>query len=517
MESKYRNYYFNDRLKVGAVLYGDMDLSVGGGDKTKVIGISGAGRKVLARFGVRRSDSLLFASISSKYSVVGLIRNAATIKVNDFQQVIDRKDSYLMKTLNYKNREAYEGLIPLDSSRFLSIIDYADADRENAKEGFHTIMFNSFRRIKSGEALLAVLDPFEDADELFDEHGYLAPYKLALNKAMYKEQPLLNQALATYYSFSGDQESARKLEESFIGFKKETIKAKDLAPAAAAILRRTLNQKAVMFNTAHHRPEHAYFLGQLLDSLRHQGFTHLGLEGLADSSSAITYGFITQSDGFYTRDPELSNLISKAIALGFQLVSYDDDSENREHKQAENLVSKTFKKDKNARVVVLAGYAHIDEIASPKKMAAYFKDFTGIDPLTIDQTRLMTSECDELDSNYKDNAYVYLAGNLGSGMNILLWNNISLNNKPIGTNTGMPPVNVKVEFPVSLQLKAFQGVEMLYRKADFLTDSTAVPLHVKLVPADARNVTLNLYPGKYVLQILGDGKEVLYQQELVVK
>jgi len=516
VESKYRNYYFNDSLKLGAVLYGDMDLSIGDDHQQKLIKVTPLCRYVLRRFGINKSDRLLFTSISSKYSILGRVRNSSMIRYNEYQQVLDRKDSYMMKTLIYKNREAYEGLIRIDSNRFLSIVDYGESDRENAKEGFHTIMINSARRIKSREAMLSVLDPFEDAEELFEEHGYLAAYKLSENRPKYKDQNLFDQALATYYSFSGDQELARQHEASFIGFFKETIKDRDLEPAASAILHKTHDHNIVMFNTAHHRPEHAYFLGQLLERLRQQGFTHLALEALADSSPVMKNGFAVQSDGFYTRDPEISNLISKAIALGYQLVSYDDDSENREQGQARNIFNKTFKKNKNCKVVVLAGYAHIDERATPKKMAVYFKELTGIDPFTIDQTRLMTSKCIDLDPNKKEEVFTYLPKTFGSGMDMQIWNNIQLKEKPIGIELGMAPISIKVELPDSVKLTDHSAIQAVYNQANFIIDSIAVPLHIKMIPAKTESLTLLLYPGKYILQLLGEGKQLLYSRELFV-
>ncbi|RZK75537.1 MAG: hypothetical protein EOO85_13620 [Pedobacter sp.] len=516
VESKYRNYYFNDSLRVGAVLYGDMDLTIGNNQKQSAK-ISSFGKVLLKRFGLSKSDRFLFTSISKKYSLIGLVRKSANLSIGKFEVVTDRKDRYLFRSHHYKGMEAYEGLISLDSNRFLSLIDFGESDRENAKEGFHTIMINSARRIKAGEALSTVLDPFEDAEELFEEHGYLAPYKLAKNGSSYKEQKLYNQALATYYSFSGDQKLATEQEKEFIGFPKKTLQAKDLEPATSAILRRTINQKVVMFNTAHHRPEHAYFVAQFLDQLRKQGFTHLALEALSDSSLVMKNGFAIQSDGFYIRDPEMSNLMSKAVAIGFQIISYEDDSENRELGQARNLIDKTFKKDKHSRILILAGYAHINESSKPRKMASYFKELSGIDPLTIDQTQLMTSECNDLDKSNKEECFNYLAKDSESGVDMQIWNTISLENKPIGLDKGMPSMNVWIKLPDSLKQKDLLAIATVFDQPSFLKDANAIPLHVSLLPINTDSIKFNLYPGTYILRIQGEYKEVLYTKELQVK
>ncbi len=64
----------------------------------------------------------------------------------------------------------------------------------------------------------------------------------------------------------------------------------------------------------------------------------------------------------------------------------------REYDQAKNLYERMFKNDPNARVVVNAGYAHIQEngkYLGGQSMAQHFRKLSGIDPLTIEQTMLI--------------------------------------------------------------------------------------------------------------------------------
>src|SRR6185295_2549384 len=62
----------------------------------------------------------------------------------------------------------------------------------------------------------------------------------------------------------------------------------------------------------------------------------------------------------------------------------------RDSVQAINLYDRVFRTDPQARVLVHAGYGHIDESSDPRRatMAVYFKRLTGIDPFTVDQTVL---------------------------------------------------------------------------------------------------------------------------------
>lgn len=83
----------------------------------------------------------------------------------------------------------------------------------------------------------------------------------------------------------------------------------------------------------------------------------------------------------------------KARQLGYKLISYEDTlasdhtNSQRDSVQAQNIYN-VIKKDRSAKILVHAGYAHISEkkIGDYSPMAFWFKKFSGIDPFTIDQT-----------------------------------------------------------------------------------------------------------------------------------
>ncbi|TCD00311.1 hypothetical protein [Pedobacter psychroterrae] len=493
-----------------------MNLDIGDQKRSLAIKMTPFCKKVLRRFGLMKSQPLLFTSMSKKYNIVGSIRNADDIKLNEYKNVLDRKVYYLMKSIVYRGVEATEGLIRLDTNRFLSIIDYGESERENAKEGFHTIMINSVRRIRSGESMVPVLNPFEDAEELFENHGYLAPYILPIGGNKYKEQSLLTQALATYYSFSGTQDSVSKAEKSFIGFNNETIAVKNLLPATAEILNQTHDKEVVMFNTAHHRPEHAYFVGQLLHRLRDQGFTHLALEALGDSSNVMKRGFATLDDGFYVRDPVMANLINHAIALGFQVIGYESSSVDREQGQAKNLADQTLKLKKGHRLIVLAGYAHIDETMRPKRMAAFFHEITGINPFTIDQTKLMTSVCNDLEVDNRQDVYIYTNKDSTTGTDLQLWNNINMPDKPVGFKRNQIPIETNIGLPDSLRVTDSLIAISVFNQVDYLKNQNAIPIYVTVLRSKGKDHKICLYPGKYLIQYSGKNKELTYSKELII-
>ncbi len=160
----------------------------------------------------------------------------------------------------------------------------------------------------------------------------------------------------------------------------------------ARLLKLTAGEQLVMFSENHFYPWHRILVRELLPSLKEQGFGYLALEALATDSVLNAGGAPELSIGFYTREQQYYRLLRTAQKLGFEFVSYDqmEGVADRESAQAENLYRKTFAKDPDARVVVLAGIDHIAERphGDRVRMAQLFREQYGVDPLTVSQTDL---------------------------------------------------------------------------------------------------------------------------------
>jgi hypothetical protein len=158
----------------------------------------------------------------------------------------------------------------------------------------------------------------------------------------------------------------------------------------AELLARTETEQVVMLNENHFMPWHRILLMDLLPDLRKQGFSFLALESLSRDSLLNAGKTPDMETGFYTREQHFYRLLRTAHALGFKFVSYEAERGDRELRQAQNLYGKTIGKDPDARVVVLAGLAHIYESEGDSRirMAQHFKTLYDIDPLTISQTDL---------------------------------------------------------------------------------------------------------------------------------
>ena len=250
--------------------------------------------------------------------------------------------------------------------------------------------------------------------ENFYQNGF--HYLYPLYKAFFQEQRLLKADTALYYdmltqsvSFTGDYASTLELEKTAHeklsdSTKLEINQLTDLAKevtytdARKYILTQTKKKRVVMINEAHDKPLHRAFTASLLEELYSQGFHYLAMEMLdAHIKKSITKP--TVFTGYYTAEPVASELIRKALEIGYTLISYEDTvsahttTKQREYAQAENLFNAIRKLDTSAKILVHAGYEHIQEAAKPDTripipMAAYFKVISGIDPLTIDQTEM---------------------------------------------------------------------------------------------------------------------------------
>ena len=167
-------------------------------------------------------------------------------------------------------------------------------------------------------------------------------------------------------------------------------------PALEAIPELARNYRAVFFNEAHNVPLTRTLTVQLLGKLRAEGFDYFAAETLYQTDTGLqARGYPVADSGFYTQEPICAEMVRTALKLGFKVVAYealsDASGDAREAEQARNLYRQVFKNDPKARLVVDAGYAHIQESGvylGGSTMAQHLHKLSGIDPLTVEQTML---------------------------------------------------------------------------------------------------------------------------------
>lgn len=213
---------------------------------------------------------------------------------------------------------------------------------------------------------------------------------------------IFSQYLSWYQTFIGDYDAARasfSIAQNAQADDAPSPLAAGLSPRAAdeVILRLAEGRKAVFFNEAHSAPVTRSLTVEMLAKLRERGFDYFAAETLSPTDKDLSNrGFPTMASGFYLAEPIYGEMIRAALRLGYKVIAYDaeDDGtgEDREKAGAEALYDQTFKRDPRARLVLNAGFGHIQKSGmhlGGKSMAEYFAEVSGIEPLAIEQTMLV--------------------------------------------------------------------------------------------------------------------------------
>lgn len=167
-------------------------------------------------------------------------------------------------------------------------------------------------------------------------------------------------------------------------------------PAVEAIASLAKDHDVVFFNEAHNIPLTRTLTVQLLSRLRAEGFTYFAAETLYETDTGLqARGYPTKNSGFYTEEPICAEMVRTALKLGFKVIAYeaisDATGDAREAEQARNIYRQVFKHDPHARLVVDAGYAHIQKsgvFLGGSSMAEHLERLAHIDALSVEQTML---------------------------------------------------------------------------------------------------------------------------------
>lgn len=259
-----------------------------------------------------------------------------------------------------------------------------------------------------------------------DPHYFAPITRLKEHEAEFLNSPLkdayLND-LGTYLSWVGDHSAAIATFDQLFGRPQMPATAIPAeykqTDAISELVKRAQHHSVLMINEAHHIPQGRMLTLELLEPLYQEGFRYLAGEAFEGNvSEMMSDGFpkVIKS-GFYTNEPLFGQIVREAIRVGYQLVAYehipncdvwsdvDSKCQNlRERGQAENI-SKILQKDPQAKILVHAGYGHIDKLGRNKwiPMARYFKELTQIEPFAVDQTTMREHSTREFENPYYQN------------------------------------------------------------------------------------------------------------------
>lgn len=166
-------------------------------------------------------------------------------------------------------------------------------------------------------------------------------------------------------------------------------------PAAAYIVEQAKLNRVIIINEAHHSSLHRVFTKSLLQQLYDNGYRNLGLEALTNGklkdSLLQSRKYPIMKTGHYTKDPQFGNFIRTALEIGYNVFPYEtterSNGKPREIDQARNI-KEVMESRPNEKFLIHCGFGHVEEGEHDtweKAMAGRLAEFTGIDPLTINQ------------------------------------------------------------------------------------------------------------------------------------
>ncbi len=354
------------------------------------------------------------------------------------------------------------------------------------------------------------VNPFTRLDEFF-KYGKYNNYRAAElgadKSSQYhriEDQQMYQQALATYYSFSHEADKSDSLWAKLTHQTHDSIFKQ--SGTIDDLLKRTDSAQIVMFNEAHNCPQHRYLLGTLLEKFYQKGFRYLGLEAFYNDSLLAEKGYPTSGNGFYLREPVFANLVRTAHKMGFKVFGYDSNhNDTREIDQAKNIYDKTLSKDPKARVLILAGYAHILK----SNMAGKFETISGIKPLTIDQTYTYLHHLNS--DTKKDQAYIIQDQGLKNRpeVDVLLWNDLTIKDNCFSLQDSK---SVKINVPDSVKSNA--TIVCIYNKSEvnYSDKNIPIPIAIQVLNNKKTSVELSLCSGDYIILYLDDYGTVLSEE-----
>lgn len=506
--------YFNDSLKVNLHDFGPMRFATGrltAADKRLLRRVPGKEPVARVLFTARCEDETMLS-----HRLIGLVRTTLPEHWQQNYQLREHPDQspYYFRSLPGKQTDVFDCLVPNAPSNLELVMEvkrvYVGVYK-NTKEYFLDEMDYIVQGLRTGTAYqpTVLTNPFDVLSESFGSvdttaGDYLSPITqlraTASDYAAPSEYGTFLQALSTAYSFVNEPDSAawywRKLGGPAPQQAARGTQPFNLAPATEAVLRQTATTPFVLFNENHAQPKGRYWLRSLLPALYQQGFRYLALEALGEDTGLQQRGYPTLSSGFYLREPQLANLIRDALSLGFTVVPYDDMSADREHKQAQNLLRRSRGQDPQAKVVVLAGFGHIDERAKANKsMAVWLKELSGVDPLTVNQTDLDALAPDtrqegvffasENDPAYKLRHYMT--------NDLYVLNTFNVHDKGNGLSNGQP---VDIAIPADNLVSGQEFALLVYTRAEYRAVPNPVPVWIRMGKESHQRALLR--PGQYI-------------------
>ncbi|WP_264530214.1 hypothetical protein [Flavobacterium sp. N502540] len=261
------------------------------------------------------------------------------------------------------------------------------------------------------------------------------------------------------------------------------------------------DNQIIILNEDHFYPKHRLFAMNLLDVLKQKGFTVISMETFTPNYSTNTAPVPNAKNGFYIKDPYFGHFVRKANAMGFTLVGHENSDQkiDREIGQARNVM-KILEKDPKAKIFIYVGHGHLEEEGKKRLMANYLKEYSHIDPVTINQETVMMKTKEKLVLLPKS---VFAKDTLmKSSADYFLINNLEANLQSVYPNQVFKKVSLKDQ--KFIPLKNEELLVDVFLLDEYNTTKNAdllIPIQSTLITPKVDTIETNLPVGQYYITV----------------
>ncbi len=308
--------------------------------------------------------------------------------------------------------------------------------------------------------------------------------------------------------------------------------------ASDYIVEQSKENQIIIINEDHTNTLHRVYIRSLLKRLYENGYKNFGYEALSYQDNLDSLQHIRKypvRKSILYKDPQLGNIVREAIEIGYTVFAYEAQSEDalhsrgkeREIEQAQNI-QKRIAANPNEKFLIHCGWSHNYEGVIggnwEKAMAARLTEYTGINPLTIDQIAFSEK------GNSKFNDPLLKALNITESTIILNkddspfkgekrngWRDISLfhpntnyiNGRPDwlfqngNKNVSIEFTNIDIEFPVMV---------LAFKKGEDI--KIAIPVDITEVTSNIEECHLGLKIGGYTIVVTNGNESLKFEQNV---
>jgi len=352
-----------------------------------------------------------------------------------------------------------------------------------------------------------------------------------------------HQISAADYATKGDYQNALTQWDLAMGTRERnfTIKQIDsinkkykIVSAKKYIIEQSKTNQVIIINEAHHNSSHRVFTKSLLQKLYDNGYKNLGLEALGNGeyldSILNKRKYPIQKTGHYIKDPQFGNLVRNALLIGYNLFAYENmgkgSGKPREIEQAKNI-QKIIDQKPNEKFLIHCGYDHALEgihISWEKAMAGRLTEYTGINPLTINQVVYSEKSKPEFNHpllkalNIKESSIIidndnnplkYNRDNAWTDIAVFHPNTEYVDSRPNwlfkngNENVSISLTDIEIEFPIMV---------LAFKKGEDI--NLAVPIDITEVESKTENCNLGLKKGTYEVVVTNGKQSIKFEQKV---